>query len=140
VRYDPAVTFREILRGEIARRQQQNRRYSLRRFARQAGVHHATISRWLRSSRPAPERLVRAVGGRIGISSPDVERVVLAENEAAVVLAIGRTAFRTSSRWLATVTGLPIDSVNIALQSLLRKGAITMPARERWTVNRSMHE
>ena len=126
------MTFREVIASELRRRQERNRRYSLRRFAAQLGVHHATISRLLRGTRPVPERTVRAVGSRIGLSAAQLDALVLAEHEAAVLLAIRQPAFRPASRWLATVSGLPIDSVNIAIQSLLRTGRLRMVARDRW--------
>jgi transcriptional regulator with XRE-family HTH domain len=126
------MTFREVIASELRRRQERNRRYSLRRFAARLGVHHATISRLLRGTRPIPERTVRAIGDRLGLSAAHVDALVLAEHEAAVLLAIRQPAFRPASRWLATVSGLPLDSVNIAIQSLLRTGRLTMPARDRW--------
>jgi len=126
------MTFREVLASELSRRQQRNRRYSLRRFASQLGVHHATLSRLLRGSRPVPERTVRAVGIRLGLPASELDALVLAEQEAAVLLAIRQPAFRPASRWLATVSGLPVDRVNVALQTLLRTGRLRMVARDRW--------
>ena len=126
------MTFREVIASELRNRQQRNRRYSLRRLAAQVGVHHATISRLLRGNKPVPERTVRALGSRLGLSAQELDALVLAENEAAVLLAIARPAFRPASRWLATVSGLPLDRVNVAIQSLLRTGRLRMLARDRW--------
>ena len=132
------MTFREVIASELRRRQERNGRYSLRRFAAQLGVHHATISRLLRGTRPIPERTVRAAGSRLGLSAAQLDALVLAEHEAAVLLAIGQPAFRPASRWLATVSGLPVDRVNIAIQSLLRTGRLRMVARDRWVAG-GMH-
>jgi transcriptional regulator with XRE-family HTH domain len=130
----PGVRFRDVLARELDRRRGRNPRYSLRRFAVRLGVHHATLSRVLRGTKPIAERTVRALGGRIGISAAELEMLVETENAALVLLVIGRPAFRPSSRWLATVAGISVDRVNIALQELLRTGSLNMVARDRWTV------
>jgi len=77
---------------------------------------------------------------RLGMRSDELDALILAENEAAVALAIRGVTFRPSSRWLATVTGLPVDAVNVALQGLLRRGVLTMAAPNTWTINRSASE
>ncbi|MEA2462909.1 MAG: hypothetical protein QOJ98_656 [Acidobacteriota bacterium] len=56
----------------------------------------------------------------------------LALEDAAAVLEIGRRAFRPDSRWLASVTGVSVDRVNIVLQRLLRVGALRMGSPGRW--------
>ena len=77
---------------------------------------------------------------RLGMSNAEIEAVVRYETEAAVASAICRSTFRAESRWLATVTGLPIDCVNMTLQSLLRQGRLVMLSRG-WQVRDLMtHE
>jgi transcriptional regulator with XRE-family HTH domain len=126
VGYDLNVRFRQLVHGELSRRQSRNRRYSVRRFARQLGVSHATISRCLRSTRPASISTVRTLATRLGMSDAEVEVVVRAEIEAAVASAICRSTFRPESRWLATMTGISIDRVNVALQALLQQRRLAM--------------
>lgn len=127
------MSFREIVARELQLRQERNRRYSLRRFAEQLGVHHATLSRLLRNKRPASERTVLTLGRALRLPASELESLVLAENDTAILLAIQRPTFRPDSRWLATVSGLPLDRVNVALQSLLRTGDLRMVSRECWT-------
>lgn len=126
------MRFREAVATEFERRRRRNRRYSLRQFARGLGVHHSTVSRLLRGARPVPSRTLITMAGRLGMSSAQVAGFLAREEVAAVVDAIGRSAFRPDSRWLATVAGISVDSVNIALQELLRTGSLRMTSRERW--------
>jgi transcriptional regulator with XRE-family HTH domain len=130
------MRFREAVATEFERRRARNRRYSLRRFARAVGIHHATLSRLLRGARPVPSRTLVTVASRLGMSPAQVTGFVAREEVAAVVDAIGRSAFRADSRWLATVAGISVDSVNIALQELLRTGSLRMTSRERWELTR----
>jgi transcriptional regulator with XRE-family HTH domain len=131
------VRFRELVAAELERRRQSTPRYSLRRFAGRVGVHHATLSRLLRNGTPIPARTVRAVGLRLGLTIAQVDIIAAREDEAAVLVAVGRAGFRPSSRWLAMMAGMSIDRVNIALQALLRRGCLRMEQRDRWRV---LHE
>jgi hypothetical protein len=125
--------LRDVMAAELERRRRGNPRYSLRRFARFVGLHHATVLRVL-GGRLATERTVRAVARRIGIDAADVARILASEDATAIVLAIGRPDFRPDSRWLATRTGLSIDRVNVVLQDLLRTGGLRMVAAGTWLV------
>ena len=119
---------------ELDRRQRLNPRYSLRGFARAVGLHHSTVSRLLRSSRPMSMRTVSTIGKRLGVSSRETAAFVALEDEVAVVLAIKRPAFRPDSRWLASVAGISVDRVNISLQTLLRCGRRRMLSRQQWVI------
>jgi transcriptional regulator with XRE-family HTH domain len=128
------VRFRETVRTEFDRRRAVNPRYSLRRFARALGVHHATLSRLLRGRGAVPARAVRATGKALGLSPVDIARLIAAEETEAVIGAIGRPAFRADSRHLAMAAGIPLDDVNIALHRLLRDGRLRMVAPTTWIV------
>jgi plasmid maintenance system antidote protein VapI len=129
-----AVRFREVIGAELARRQRQNARYSLRGFARALGVHHATLSRLLNGDRPLQARTIWTLGPRIGLSSPQLQSFVSNEDMAAVAMAIARPAFHPDSRWLASVAGISVDRVNVALQALLRCGRLRMLSASQWKV------
>jgi plasmid maintenance system antidote protein VapI len=126
------VRFREAVAAEFERRRGHNRRYSLRAFARALGVHHATMSRLLATTRPVQARTVRTLGPRLGLSSSRIVAMVSLEDAASVAASIARPSFRPDSRWLASVAGIPVDRVNIALQGLLRSGRLRMPSVSRW--------
>ena len=126
------VRFREIVAAELERRRRRNTRYSLRAFARGLGVHHATLSRLLKTTRPAQIQTISAIGRRLGLSSDQIATLMCREDEAAVTLAIARPTFSPDSRWLASVSGISVDRVNIALQSLLRTGRLRMLTAREW--------
>ena len=130
------VRFRDVVAAEFARRQQLNPRYSLRGFARALGVHHATVSRLLTRDAALQAATLSTIGPRLGLSSIEIRSLIAREDVELVIGAVERQAFRPRSRWLATVSGLPIDRVNIALQTLLCTGRLKMLSTTEWSVIR----
>jgi transcriptional regulator with XRE-family HTH domain len=126
------VRFRDAIAAELELRRRRDPRYSVRRFARALGVHHSTVSRLLHGTRPVPVRTVVQVAERLRMTQAQLAELLALEDAAAVVEAIGRPAFRADSRWLASVTGVSVDRVNIVLQKLLRVGSLRMRSPERW--------
>jgi transcriptional regulator with XRE-family HTH domain len=126
------VTFRVLLQTEFDRRRAANRRYSLRAFARALAIDHSALSQILRGRRRVTPRSVRAIGARLALDAPAVAEHCAAENESAILDAIGRPNFRADSRWLSTMSGVPLDQVNVTLQRLLRKGRLIMQSRDKW--------
>ena len=120
------VTFRELLQHEFDRRRAANRRYSLRAFARALAVDHSTLSQILRGRRRVTSRTLRALGPRLGMNGNEITARCAAENETAVLGAVARRDFRADTRWLAVTLGVPVDEVNVALQSLLRRRMLMM--------------
>ncbi len=156
----PPLLFRDVLREELGRRCADNSRYSLRAFALDLGVHHATLSQLLSGRRVVTEESIRRIGAALGWSSDRVaellererlfsgprerdepEVVRLTDDAARVmhewchhaILELMRLAsFRPDSRWIARVLGVSTDEVNIALSRLARLGMLTMEAPDRW--------
>jgi plasmid maintenance system antidote protein VapI len=126
------MRFRDAVAAEFARRRARNARYSIRRFARTLGVHHSTVSRMMRGSRRIPSRTIAEVARQLGMSRAEINEFVIREDEAAVLQAIGRPSFRPDCRWLATITGISVDRVNIVLHTLLRAGALRMRTTNHW--------
>jgi transcriptional regulator with XRE-family HTH domain len=126
------MRFREVVAVEFARRRQHNQRYSLRAFARALGVHHATLSRLLNGEQPVQARTIQTLGARLRLSSSQLAAMVALEDAAAVFAGIGRSSFRPNSRWLASVAGISVDRVNIAVEFLLRSGRLRMPSATCW--------
>lgn len=126
------MRFREILRAELDHRRASQPAYSLRRFARVLGVHHATASRLLGADGPMAERSIRRIGKRLGMAARELERLCAREKEEAVLEAVGRRTFKPDTRWLASVSGIGIDQVNITLQTLLRTGRLRMVSTRQW--------
>jgi hypothetical protein len=128
----PTVTFRTVLQAELDRRRAANPRYSLRSFARDLSVDHSTLSQILRGRRRLTGRNVRAFGRRLRLAAPEIADLCATENESAVLAALDRPNFQADSRWVASMVGIPLDEVNVALQRLLRKRIVTMTTRARW--------
>lgn len=126
------MTFRTLLQAELDRRRAINARYSLRAFARALSVDHSTLSQILRGKRRLTARNVQALGRRLRLPAHEIAEHAAIEHETAILEAVGRPGFRADSRWLASVTGIPVDAVNTTVQRLLRKRRLTMTARDRW--------
>jgi hypothetical protein len=130
------MRLREHLERELQRRRHKNPRYSMRSFARYLGLHHSSLSRLIAARSAASETTVRQVGQRLGLSEVDISVLAAAEVEHNVLRAIARPGFHPTSRHLATITGATIDAVNIALQALLRAGALRMQSPTDWSLAR----
>jgi DNA-binding IclR family transcriptional regulator len=66
------------------------------------------------------------------LSQIEINNTCLLENELAILQALGRAKFRADSRWLAMTLNIPIDDVNVALQSLLRQRLLRMSSSNTW--------
>lgn len=126
--------FSDLLRHEFERRRANNRRYSLRAFARSIGSDHSTLSQNLRGRRRLTRRTIARLGHRLGLTAGAIAESCADANNVAVLAAVARPKFRADTRWIATMAGIPIDDVNISLQRLLYKGALIMAAPSEWRV------
>jgi plasmid maintenance system antidote protein VapI len=126
------VTFREIIRDEFAARVRRDPRHSLRRFARFLGVHHSTLVRLLTRTGSLQETTMQRIAERLSLTAEAANAALQSEREAALMRAIQRRGFRPDSRWLAAISGLSIDRVNIALHALLHTGRLTMKNEKQW--------
>jgi IS30 family transposase len=131
------MLFGNALRHELRRRQSRNRRYSLRAFARDLGVHHSTLSRVMRGTQRAALPTIAAVAAKLRLAAEAVRDTERSEMDSAVLEAVARRNFKPDSRWIASVTGLSLDTVNAALHRLLRDRALRMDSRDRWTIVRT---
>ncbi|HWB81089.1 MAG TPA: helix-turn-helix transcriptional regulator [Nannocystaceae bacterium] len=124
--------FRELLGDRFALLRARNVRYSLRAFARDLGIHHATLSQLLSGRRPASVRQIRAIGARLGLDDECVARCCAHELDATVRSIAARPELRHDSRWIAERTGISVDAVNASLHRLLASGALRMVDRNDW--------
>ena len=127
------MRFRTLLQTLFMQRRSINRRYSLRSLARTLRIDHATLSQLLRGERRVTARTIRILGPRLGLTADQIQRCRALEHEAAILAALGDERFRPDSRWLAVTLNIPLDDVNIALQSLLRKRRLVMSSRYSWS-------
>ncbi len=123
------MSFRTVLQSEFDRRIARNPRYSLRAFARNLGIAHTTLSRFLSGQRRLTARAIRRIGATLRL---DVESYCSAENDRALLALLTRPGFRASSRWIATMLGITIDEVNLSLQRLVRERRLIMAGGNSW--------
>jgi hypothetical protein len=126
------MDLRQLLVSELARRQYDNARYSLRAYARDLGTDHATLSQVLRGRRVLSPRLARQFGRKLRLPEPAIAEACELHHAEALLRLAKLRAFRCDSRWIATRTGLPLDAVNRALHRLIFDRRLIMAARDRW--------
>jgi plasmid maintenance system antidote protein VapI len=127
------MDLQTVIRAELERRRQRNARYSLRGLATSLRVHHSTLSRILDGRRTVTPDAIQRLGARLGLDHDEIRELHLAENRKTVLRAVGDPRFRADSRWLAMMTGIPVDDLNLALHSLLHEGKLTMSSATQWT-------
>jgi hypothetical protein len=128
------VTFRDLIREEFAARVRRDPRYSLRRFARFLGVHHSTLVRLLTRNGALQDATMQRIAERMSLTADACLSAIQSEREEALLRAIRRRGFRADSRWLAAISGISIDRVNIALHALLHNGRLTMKSEQQWSI------
>lgn len=131
------MQFRQRLSEEFARRRERNSHYSLRAFARDLGTDHATLSQILRERRALSSRMVTALGNRLRIDRADLTTNRIQQDASAVARLISSGNFQPNARWIAVRSGLPIDSVNAALQLLLARRVLIMKSPKSWRLTKS---
>jgi hypothetical protein len=115
------VQFRQRLDSEFAQRRQRNPHYSLRAFARDLTTDHATLSQIVRGRRPLSPRLVAQFGRRLGLDRAAIVDGSVEQHAATILNLVRSGRYQPNSRWLATRTGIPVDSVNAALHRLIHQ-------------------
>lgn len=68
------VEFLAAVRSELKRRQRRNTLYSMRAFARDLGVSHATLGRLLRSDSVPTFSIVRKIAEQLGVLVSDIPK------------------------------------------------------------------
>src|SRR5215210_6050551 len=131
------MELRGILSAELKRRQQRNPRYSMRAFARLLATHHSTLARILNTDRRVTRRSIEALGSRLKLTSEEIDAACRDEDCSIVLRTVRDPRFRPDSRWIATMTGIPLDQVNVALHRLLYERRLVMTSRGSWSVARS---
>jgi transcriptional regulator with XRE-family HTH domain len=126
------MRFHARLQSMLLQRRRVNPNYSLRSLARGLAADHATLSQILRGERRVTAKTIRRLGPRLGLHPGEIDACCSLEHEAAILGVISHPRFRADSRWLAITLNIPVDDVNLALQSLLRKRLLAMTSAGRW--------
>jgi transcriptional regulator with XRE-family HTH domain len=123
----------DYLNRELARRRQRNSRYSLRAFARDLNCDHATLSQWLRGTRPMSHEAEEHVFIRLDMNAAERARARdLDDDDLKVLDAIERSA-STLTLDVATTAGVSMDRANVALTKLLRHRVVRLE-QSRWEI------
>ncbi len=128
------MDMRAILQIEFESRRKRNPRYSLRAFALSIGTNHGTLSQILRSQRRLTSRNIRQLGARIRLTDAQIRDACLAGHCDSIVSLIADPRFKADARWIAIMTGIPLDDVSVALHWLLHTRRIAMLDRRTWTL------
>lgn len=159
---EPPPSFRERLRAELVRRCSSNPQYSLRAFALDLDVDHATLSQLLRGRRNITAATIERLGPRLGLSADEIASCVrrekaapVAETDDATVLELRTLSqyaaavvtewehyailelthvrgFRPDIGWIARVLGITTDAVTLAVNRLLYLGMLSMADEHTW--------
>jgi transcriptional regulator with XRE-family HTH domain len=109
----------DFLKRELERRKQRNARYSLRAFARDLDCDHATLSQWMRGTRPMSLAAEEHLFARLDLDALERARArELDDDDLRILTAIKDRP--TSTHELSASAGLTVDRANIALSKLLR--------------------
>jgi transcriptional regulator with XRE-family HTH domain len=128
-----AMATADFLNRELARRRQRNPRYSLRAFARDLGCDHATLSQWLRGTRPMSHEAEEHVFVRLDLNAAERARARdLDDEDLKVFQAIEQTA-GTFTADVAAAASLSIDRTNVAVTKLLRLRLVRLE-QSRWHI------
>ena len=133
------MDFRRELAKEFARRQAGNACYSLRAFARDLSIDHASLSQILRNRRALSARMTATLGRRIGYRGQALVEASIRQDARAIARLIRSGKFQPNCRWIAVRTGIPVDAVNAALAQLLNGGGLKMRSARRWTIRENTY-
>lgn len=128
------MDLRDVVEREF-RRRQRNRRYSLRSFARQLGIHHSTLVRLRQGKRLTPQTVSR-LGVRLGLTTREMAAASAHANAEVLLALVRHPDFRPDSRWLAVRTGLNLDDVNMTLHQLIAGRRLRLAGRDTWVEER----
>jgi hypothetical protein len=128
-------TLLDQLRREMRRRRERNSRYSIRAFARDLDIDHASLSQILDGRRPFGPALAARLGRRLGLTGAALASCAASRDPRLSQSLLGLVSlpeFRPDSRWIAEVLGASVDDVNLAVAALAREGRLRMVSQTRW--------
>lgn len=148
------TSFLSLLRAELTRRCARNESYSLRAFARQLGVDHATLSQLLRGRRELTPEMVERLGRKLEVAEPlllafiadarrtsgraselvsEASKILVDPIHEAILACVMEDDFTPDVRVLARILDADVDSVNVAVQRLAHAGILVMDSPDKWT-------
>jgi transcriptional regulator with XRE-family HTH domain len=125
--------FADFLEFELERRRNRNPRYSLRAFARDLSIDHATLSQWLRGKRTITRECREELARKLELTEAEREFGFEFEKQTVELLELIPGAREHSSGAFAALLHMSVDDVNIRLQRLLRLGLLKLEG-SRWSI------
>jgi predicted exporter len=116
----------DFLHRELTRRQLRNPRYSLRAFARDLDCDHATLSQWLRGTRPMSHQAEEQVFSRLDLDAAERARARDLDDDDLKVLHAVEVTASALTHDVAAAAGVSVDRANVALTKLLRLGVLRL--------------
>ena len=120
--------FRSLLQQEYLRRQNKNPSYSIRAFARQIGLYHATLSALLAGKRKITEKSAKKIADAIGLDPASVAT-------STPYFTIQQDAFNSISEWhfdaileMSNIKQLKLNpqSISVALDISLTEARVAL--------------
>lgn len=135
--------FRLFLKMELAERSRKNPRYSLRAFAKNLGIHHASLSGMLNGKRDISKRYLTQFCDRLGLGPADTKQFLRVQSASiphvqherlemdkfelsanvihdAILELTQLPNFVSDNRWIAKVLGKNVNEINDAVERLKR--------------------
>lgn len=155
-------SFRSLLNAELGRRCAKNPKYSLRAFALDLEIDHASLSHILRGRRRLTATMIERLGRRLALSPVQIASFQTYENMTAgspnkpstvidfktltqyasavandwrhlAILELTRLdCFKTDVGWIARVLDSTPDQINVAINRLCYLGMLRMESSDKW--------
>lgn len=144
---------RTYLKNEYSRRVLNNRRYSLRAFARSLKIDPSTLSQIMRGKRPVTQerarellkylelspsqrsKLDRANGAEPAILLEDQREALEAWHYYAIRELIKTREFVSDEKWIAERLGLPVSLIQDAMERLERLNIVCRDENQKWILS-----
>ncbi|MBT3982532.1 MAG: TIGR02147 family protein [Bacteriovoracaceae bacterium] len=151
--------LRIYLQQELLRRCRINPNYSLRAFARSAGINHSTLSQIIRGKRPLTEKSILKLCKGLNFGPEETSGYIEGFRETtgkdvnqknyhqltidafqvisdwyhwAILELIKVQEFQASSKWISKVLGISINEVNVAIERLKRLEILEVDENGKW--------
>ncbi|MBK7959780.1 MAG: TIGR02147 family protein [Bdellovibrionales bacterium] len=153
--------FRSYLQSELIRRSEKNRNYSLRSFAKNLGMNHATLSSILAGRRPLTKKSVIKLCHQLSVSENETLNYIRSIEQTSQVPSVGPIklhkeltldvfmtisdwyhdailelthikSFRGDYKWIATKLGITTIEVRLACERLQRLDLLSISKGGVW--------
>lgn len=145
------VELRQIIETEFVARKSKNPGYSLRAYSKFLGVDAGSLSRFLKGERDFSFNKLKSLAYKIGLSEQQLEKAFvdvkfgLIEAKhfsllanwyyVAILECIALDDFQPNPHWIARQLNVSLPIINVAVNQLMRAGAIEITVKGEWVNN-----